>query len=74
MRIAYHSPFGKTLLLSNANGANGYFPAKGEILLGGYEVDMFKVFNGFSIIDDADTSAVIGSVQALERLKESVGQ
>ena len=72
MRIALHSPFEKTLTLSNFNGSNGYFPSKGEILLGGYEVDMFKVFNGLSIDNDADTIAVQRAVDELNKLKAEI--
>lgn len=72
MRIALHSPFEKTLPLCNFNGSNAYFPSKGEILLGGYEVDMFKVCHGLALDNDSDTVAVQSSIKALSELKAGI--
>jgi hypothetical protein len=72
MRIALCSPYETTLPLSNFNGCNAYFPSKGEILLGGYEVDMFKVFNGLALDNDSDTVAVQSSIKALSELKADI--
>lgn len=70
IRIATHSPFEHTLTLNNTNGALAYFPTKSEIPRGGYEVFMFRHFNTYIPIDDADTVAVKQYVKALEKIKD----
>ena len=69
LRIDYHSPFEKTLILNNTNGSLAYFPTKSELAVGGYEAVMFTWFQTYTPISDADTVAVNEYVRILNLLK-----
>ena len=69
IRIAHHSPFARTLILNNTDGALAYFPTKSELPLGGYEVFMFNHFQTQNLIEDSDTVAVKEYVRILNELK-----
>ena len=69
IRIAHHSPFARTLILNNTDGALAYFPTKSEIPLGGYEVFMFNHFQTQNLTEDSDTVAVKEYVRILNNLK-----
>ena len=47
-----------------------YFPTKSEIVLGGYEVVMFEHFDTYSLVEDSDSYAVKGCLEALGELKK----
>jgi len=69
IRIAHHSPFKHTLILNNTNGSLAYFPTKGDMPRGGYEVFMFNHFCTYVPVEDADTVAVKQYVEKLIKIK-----
>ena len=68
MRISRHSPFPWTVCVSNANGAQGYFPTQDELCRGGYEVHSFRFPNGYPLADNADQHLINACLDMLERL------
>ena len=67
MRVDQASEIPYVLGLSNANGANGYFPTEDQICRGGYEIEMWLYKDIQPYCDDADFAIV---TQTLENLKK----
>lgn len=65
LRIDGGSPYPCTLSLANANGANGYLPAKEDIPRGGYEVWSARYRDGYLLTVDADTEIVAQNLKLL---------
>jgi hypothetical protein len=57
------------ILLSNANGAGGYFPTQDALCRGGYEVDFFKYNNIQRCTDDGDYCFIKEVVRLFEDIK-----
>ena len=51
------------------NGIFSYFPTKEDLVLGGYEVDMFGYFHTYNLSDDSDTVIVNENIRLLNELK-----
>jgi hypothetical protein len=68
LRLRLYSPFQYTLSLSSANGNYDYFPSKGELCRGGYEVECFRWFSPFRLPDDADTRFINENLRIREGL------
>ncbi|MDD5728455.1 MAG: hypothetical protein PHV59_07835 [Victivallales bacterium] len=68
LRLREHSPYQYTLSLSNANGSHLYFPPRGEISRGGYEIWVSKSIMAHPLADNADDAAVIENLRLLEQL------
>ncbi len=65
LRIDSGSPYSCTLSLANANGANGYLPAKEDIPRGGYEVWSARYRDGYLLTVDADSEIVAQNLKIL---------
>ena len=52
-----------------ANGQKGYFPNKGQIAVGGYEIDSFKNKGVQAYIDDADYCAITSTIDNINFLE-----
>ena len=51
-----------------ANGSESYFPSKGELYRGGYEVKCFKTERVQPFIDDADFAFITETLQTIKSL------
>lgn len=65
LRLGEYSPFEHTLSLANANGTNGYLPAKDDIARGGYEVWSARYRYGYLLTEDADTEIINQNLKLL---------
>lgn len=72
LRLRKYGPFQYTLLCSNVNGRNAYFPDKGSIVYGGYEVNCRKTVRPYVLKPEAGDMAVSQTLDSLETLKISV--
>ena len=64
------SPYKNTLIISNANGCNGYLPDAIEIKKGGYEVWNFKNSDAYVLTDNADEEIIKEIVRLLNQIKK----
>ena len=67
LRLRKYGPFQYTLLCSNTNGRNAYFPDRGAIACGGYEVDCRKMVRPYVLKPEAGDLAVSQTLDALEK-------
>ena len=68
LRIRQYSPYAYTLLLSNCNGSEGYFPTMDAIPRGGYEVKSFVSGHAFTLTDDADQKLIDAEMSLINKL------
>jgi neutral ceramidase len=66
LRLKEYSGYAHTLCLSNANGANAYFPSQDQLCRGGYEVREFLSGGTFCLTDDADNIIINANLNLLE--------
>jgi len=70
LRIRKYSSIPHVLCTSMSNGCESYFPTKGELSRGGYEVKCFKTERIQPLVDDADFAFIQQTLQTLEQLGE----
>jgi len=68
LRISKYSDIPHVLCVSMANGCDSYFPTKGEIHRGGYEVKSVKTERVQPLSEDADYAFVMETLKTLEML------
>ena len=71
LRIKKDSPVPHTLLLSNANGSEGYFATESELCRGGYEIDMFLTKYLQAPVPDADFHFITQTLENLEKTENT---
>ena len=70
LRIKKDSPVPYTLVLSLANGAEGYFATESELCRGGYEVDMYKIRYLQPPVPNADWYYVKQTLENIEKTEK----
>ncbi len=58
LRLRAYSGYAHTLMLSCANGYNGYLPSQDQLCRGGYEVGVFRYCSLFALADNTDDHIV----------------
>lgn len=65
LRLREYSPYAHTLMISCANGYDGYLPTQHELVLGGYEVAVFRTARLYELADDADQQTICQNLDLL---------
>ncbi len=69
IRLRAYSSYKHTLILSCANGYNGYLPSQDQLCRGGYEVGVFRYCSLFSLADNTDDNIVNGTLKIIKNGK-----
>lgn len=69
LRLAMYSPYEHTLCLSNTNGSEFYIPTRSQIVIGGYEIDIFRFGNVYKLVDNVDDIIINENMKILSRMK-----
>ena len=69
LRLRKFGPFQYTLLTSSTNGYYSYFPDRGAIACGGYEVNCRKTNRPYVLVPEAGDLAVVQTLELLESIK-----
>ena len=69
LRLKTYSPYKHTLCLSNTNGSDFYLPTRSQMVMGGYEIDIFCLGSVYKLVDNIDDIIINENMKILSKMK-----